>query len=246
MFQRNNLHPEKVGFLKIAAYVTTCLGLIAAGFTFGQYFKGSSLDNDKLKLERQNITLVDSIERLKTHIQMDSISQRNFVIQNTHYLIFNSDSSGKLRPTLKVSNSTLGPCERGPEDDCWKTETQAKVGDVIAVQIYFRNSGNIEVSNVSLGYRVSYGNSNKTVACSGGIAVGNVIVSQGMVFIYAKEPIKLTYMERNNFIRNYKSKGEFIKADTLFTTPNFKIGVVPAGEEAQGVLVLFFKVEKSD
>lgn len=235
---------EKPDFLRVAGYVTTIFVFITAGFTFGQYFKGASLDNEKLRLERHNIFLADSIERLRARIRTDSSSRKNFILQNTHYLLFNTDSADM--PTLLVANATIAPCIKGSPDGCWKPFIYAKPGDDIGIQIYFHNTGDDSVANVSLGYTLEYTNVNKTVVCRGGIVVGNTIADIGVAHVFSSEPIKLTYHpEATKFFRTGRSKGEFITADTLFGASNFKIGTIPVGENSQGILVLTFKVEKA-
>lgn len=236
---------DKPDFLRVAGYVTTIFVFITAGFSFGQYFKGASLDNEKLRLERHNMDLEDSIERLKATIRTDSSSRKNFILQNTHYLDFNTDSFDL--PTLLVANATIAPCVKGAPDGCWKQYVYAKPGDDVGVQIYFHNTGDDSVANVSLGYRVEYTNTNRTVVCRGGIMVGNTIASIGVAHIFAKEPIKLIYHpEATKFFRSGRSKGEFINTDSLFGTPIFRIGTIPIGQDSQGMLVLNFKVEKAN
>lgn len=234
---------KKTDFQKVAGYVTIIFVLIGGGFTAGQFFKGAALDNDKLRLERHTIVLSDTIERLRARLRTDSSSRRNFIRQNTQYLLFNIDSLDT--PVISVANATIAPCLKGDPDGCWKSDISAQPGDLVGIQIYFNNAGTTPVANVSLWYNLEYSNLNKTVICRGGIAMGNMIAFAGVAHIYSTVPIKLTYLpEQIQFYRTIRSDREIINADTLSGIPNYKIGTIPTGENSQGVLILGFRVDR--
>jgi hypothetical protein len=149
--------------------------------------------------------------------------------------------------TISVTNGTISPCIKGVPDGCWKSTVSAKPGDQVGIQIYFDNTGDDSVANVSLGYRLEYANSNKTVICRGGISAGNIIACTGIAHIFSKEPIKLIYHpEATKFFRTGESNGEKIAANTSFGESRFDIGTIPNGQNSQGFLIVQFIVEKAD
>ena len=228
--------------IELLKNLTVIFGILGLSFWAGIYFKSVQIDDQKSRLESDKRQLEDSIERLKAIIVNDSISRTNFIIRNSRYILFNTDSLDL--PLLTVSNAMTNPCIEGPIDGCWKTNVEVNIGDIVGIQFYFHNTGVFDVENLGLGYKLIYENSNKKIVCFGGIVAGNVLALNGVAHIYSKQPVKLTFLpEQTNFIRHKGHVEGNIKLIEFNGAPFFKIGTVPSGKNSQGTLVIRFKVE---
>jgi uncharacterized repeat protein (TIGR01451 family) len=146
--------------------------------------------------------------------------------------------------TVTVTNATTQPCNRGAVDGCWKSSTTASPGDMIAVHVYFKNTGHETARNVTLSVQPSRTGTN--VSFSGGVAATNANRATGTATVTLTQEETITNMPQNGqyqadwYPNQYNSSPQPVNTDQLFGASGFPIGDVTPG--TQGVLVVRFMV----
>ena len=230
-----------VSFLKISGIVVS---LIGSGYFAGYQFGSNKFDTEKLSMSNQNNDLKDSIQRLQSKIRSDSLNRRNFILSNKNNIVFNNDQNDEA--TLLVSNSRTTPSEFGPISGTWRPWVRAKVGDTVSVQIWVHNCGDLAETDVSACLRMTARPNEGTVVFNGNLAVGNIIVSEGLATVFVKPGIALSFIPGSMRIYNHQSKvGLGVNGEKyLFTDNALSLGVIEPGAEGQECLVVTYKVIK--
>lgn len=153
-----------------------------------------------------------------------------------------SFNSPGLMPTVTVTNATTQPCNRGPIDGCWKSSTTAKPGDIIAVQVYFKNTSNEVAKNVTIGVQPS--RNGTYVSFGGGVMATNAPAARGSASATLSQVETITNMPQNgpyqaNWYPSASSGPLPVNTDQLFGD-GFPVGNMNPG--SQGVLVVRFMV----
>ncbi|MFZ4500136.1 MAG: hypothetical protein ACOYMZ_01400 [Minisyncoccia bacterium] len=151
-------------------------------------------------------------------------------IATSAHASFNSPGS---MPTVTVTNASVKPCAQGPIDGCWTRSTTARPGDVIAVHIYYKNTGSqAETAYIDL----QPSRSGANVQFSGGVneagGTATVTLSEATTIAYLTGQDRACWTIEGGACRE-------VNADALFGS-GFNIGVVQPGE--QGTLVARFLV----
>ena len=167
----------------------------------------------------------------KTIISMFVSLMAVFLIVSPAQASFNSPGA---MPTVTVTNASVTPCSAGRIDGCWKTSTTARPGDVIAVHIYYKNTGSSSEEGI---VRLSPSRSGTAVRFSGGVngvtSTANVSLSQAQ---------QIAYMEGSDAACWQTSPNggcRSVNEDALFGS-GFSVGTVEPGQ--QGVIVARFLV----
>ncbi len=145
-------------------------------------------------------------------------------------------------PTVTVTNATTQPCNFGAIDGCWKSSTTAQPGDMIAVHLYFKNTGDETATGVNLGVQPS--RSGTHVTFNGGVAASNAPRATGTATVTLSQDTTITNMPQNgsyqaDWYSSANSAPQPVNTDQLFGG-GFSIGSLAPGQ--QGVLVVRFKV----
>ncbi len=151
-------------------------------------------------------------------------------IATSAHASFNSPGS---MPTVTVTNASVKPCAQGPIDGCWTRSTTARPGDVIAVHIYYKNTGSqAETAYIDL----KPSRSGTAVQFSGGVNEAG-----GTATVTLSTPTTIAYLTGSDRACWTVEGGPCreVNADALFGS-GFNIGVVQPGE--QGTLVARFLV----
>ncbi len=144
-------------------------------------------------------------------------------------------------PTMTVTNATTHPCTGGVIDGCWQTSTTARPGDVIAVHVYYENTGYDSGSNTKI--RISPSRNGTAVRFSGGVSSSDGGSATGTASVTLSTATIITYMDGSDGACWYPSSASgchAVNAGQLFGS-GFDIGTIAPGD--QGVLVARFYVD---
>lgn len=154
-----------------------------------------------------------------------------FIIASDVQATFNSPGA---MPTITVTNASTNPCSLGAIDGCWQQSATAQPGDVIAVHVYYKNTGSQpEQAYIDLKPSRSGANVQFTGGVNNAGGIAHVTLSTATTIAY------LTGVDRACWMPYESSGCREVNADALFGN-GFNIGVVNPGE--QGVLVARFLV----
>jgi hypothetical protein len=227
---------------KIIAIVT----IFGFGYACAAVINGLARDNEKGQLESEVRELRGINDRLNAKINVDSTERRNWLLLNTTGFLINT--SGEIvNPTLSVANASVIQCFQGTANgNCWKTEATAVPGDVIAVQLYCRNEGQITVNNVRLGFK--FQNASPTrIDIAGGVMVGNQMARLGRAAVFLTEPGYLV-LESDSAIwyknpdPNFINRHVSAKSAPLVSDSAFYLGQIGPG--LQHTIITWLRVHK--
>lgn len=163
------------------------------------------------------------------------------VFAGTAFADTSLNSPGQMA-TVTVTNATTQPCNFGAIDGCWKSSTTAQPGDMIAVHLYFKNTGSETATDVKLGVQPS--RSGTHVTFNGGVAATNAPRATGVATVTLSQETTITNMPQNgsyqaDWYSSANGAPQPVNTDQLFAG-GFPIGNLAPGQ--QGVLVVRFKV----
>ncbi|MEO5646278.1 MAG: hypothetical protein ABIO57_00720 [Candidatus Paceibacterota bacterium] len=163
------------------------------------------------------------------------------LFSTTAFAAASLNSPGQMS-TVTVTNATTQPCNFGSIDGCWKSSTTAQPGDMIAVHLYFKNTGDQTATDVKLGVQPS--RSGTHVTFNGGVAATNAPRATGTATVTLSQDTTITNMPQNgayqaDWYSSANGAPQPVNTDQLFGG-GFPIGNLSAGQ--QGVLVVRFKV----
>lgn len=142
-------------------------------------------------------------------------------------------------PTVTITNATQRPCSGLITSGCWKTNETASPGDVIAVQVYYKNTSSTPVSNVSL--YISPKNTGAAISVNYFGGVGNTVSNKATGNAMLSLPIANTVTYIPGSARFFSGSNSMSVDETnLFGSYGFNIGTVYPGE--QGAVVANFQV----
>jgi hypothetical protein len=146
--------------------------------------------------------------------------------------------------TMTVANGTTNPCSYGPinVNNCWSSSTTAKPGDMVAAQLYFKNTGDQTVTGVNLAIHPS--RSGTHVSFTGIVAATNAPRVTGTASITLSQDTSITTMPQNgqysaNYYPSQTASAQPVNIDQALGD-GFKIPDLAPGQ--QGVMVIRFKV----
>ncbi len=144
-------------------------------------------------------------------------------------------------PTITVTNHTTRPCNMGPIDGCWTTSASARPGDIVAVHIYYKNTGDDLAEGTTLGLNPRATTSTTSVTFRGGVASLTAPRATGSANVSLSESATVTYIPGSaRWYPSANSGGQSVDESGLFGQSGFNIGTLYPGE--QGVLVAQFRV----
>ncbi len=156
--------------------------------------------------------------------------------------VFNSP--GQM-PTVTISNSTRTVCNYGPIiPGCWLSSTTAQAGDVVAVQVYYKNTSNTAAQGTTLSVQPASTGSTTSVTFTGGVASLSGPRSVGSASLSISSSQSVRYIPgQAKWYPSATSGTRSVDDSALFGNSGFNIGTVNPGE--QGVLVAFFQVSNN-
>jgi len=147
-------------------------------------------------------------------------------------------------PVVTITNASLRPCSGVVTNGCWKQSETAAPGEVIAVQIYYKNTSNTTAQNVSLYLSPKTTGTAVSVNYFGG--VGNSVTNKatGNASLTLSSPATVTYMPGSaRFYSGTSMSALTVDENELFSNNGALIGSVTPG--SQGVVVVNFQVGQS-
>ena len=151
--------------------------------------------------------------------------------------------------TVSIGNYTTG---EGIQDPCWtETTTNASVGDVLNVAIYYHNAGDATAPDVSFQLsdptsQTISGNSG-TVNFTAKVLVNGTVVSGGIVSAnITGGPATLTFGHVANYTQGSGTNQTISNGSDIFTSSGLSIGDVAPGWNTQGVIKVSFNVVGSN
>lgn len=147
-------------------------------------------------------------------------------------------------PVVTITNASLRPCSGVVTNGCWKQSETAAHGEVIAVQIYYKNTSNTTAQNVSLYLSPKTTGTAVSVNYFGG--VGNSVTNKatGNASLTLSSPATVTYMQGSaRYYSGTSMNALTVDENALFSNNGFSIGNVNPG--SQGVVVVNFQVGQS-
>ncbi|MBY0328771.1 DUF11 domain-containing protein [Patescibacteria group bacterium] len=154
-----------------------------------------------------------------------------FMIVSSAQASFNSPGA---MSTITVTNASTSPCSAGSINGCWKSSTTARPGDVIAVHIYYKNTGSTPEQGI---VRLSPSRNGTAAYFS-----GSVSGASGSASVTLTNAQPFAYMTGSNAACWQTSANggcRSVDEDALFGS-GFSVGTVNPGE--QGVIVARFLV----
>jgi len=146
-------------------------------------------------------------------------------------------SAHAAMPTLTVVNASQVQCPAGDQNGCWKTSTTARPGDVIAVHLYYGNTGSQPQNAVAA---INPSRSGTNVSFSGGIN-GN-----STAHVTLSAPNTIVYMTGSNaacFKPSGSSSCQGVNSSALFGG-GANLGTINPGQEF--TVIAYFLVEGND
>ena len=144
-------------------------------------------------------------------------------------------------PTVSITNATTSPCNGGAINGCWKTATSAVPGDVIAVHVYYENTGASVAQATTLSIKPATTGVVSSQTFTGGVASITAPRATGSASVSLSTPSTITYMDGTaKWYPAASSGARYVDTVGLFGTSGFNIGDIYPGE--QGVLVANFRV----
>jgi len=161
-------------------------------------------------------------------------------VSNAHAQVFNVPAE---MPTMTITDHTTHPCYAGPIDGCWQTSTSAQPGDIIAVQIYYRNSTGVPAQSTVLRMNTRNAGATTAVSFSGTVASSTVRSAGGTTNLSISSAQTVTYMPGTaRWYPTDTSGPRAVDENALFGN-GFNIGTVNSGD--QGVLVVNYQIGNS-
>ncbi len=236
--RRENHYDLKI----VLAVIGSLIGSFILGHKIGSNSAVAKYDKEKIDLRVENDSLQNEINRKSLAIRNDSTEQENWLKLNTTNISIN-DSSDDL-PTLTVANRALGLCVSGEGSGCWKKETTAKYGDTVALSIYYHNTGDVAINNLSVAFKNEYSANNRAIISYGSIIAGNEVIRVGTVSIYVPLDCNLTFIPGSIGWFPKQSNHETVINDSeLLKAPyRINIGSVDTGWTSQGGVRIRYRV----
>ncbi len=148
-------------------------------------------------------------------------------------------------PTISVTNHTTHPCSVGPINGCWTTSTSAKPGDIISVSVYYENTGDETLHDVTLALHPSRNGAN--VSFTGGVdasnSTGRVNGNASATLSKATTITMLLGNQRPAWYPGITGGAREVDTNALIGT-GFNVGDVAPG--GTGAVVARFRVDGND
>ncbi len=144
-------------------------------------------------------------------------------------------------PTLTISNSTRTVCNYGPITGCWQPTTTAQPGDVVAVQVHYKNTSTTAAQGTTLSISPRTSSAVSALNFYGGVASLSGPRATGNASVSISSSQTVTYIAGSaKWYPSATSGSRPVDDAALFGTSGFNVGTVNPGE--QGALVAFFKI----
>jgi hypothetical protein len=144
-------------------------------------------------------------------------------------------------PTLTIANISVNQCSGPITNGCWKQSETARPGEVVAVQVYYKNTSNSIATNVVVGMSPTSFPTASAVVFAGG--VGNTPTNRavGTVNLSLTTPSTVTLIPGTaKWFYGSTTTGYPVNESALFSGNGFSIGDLAPG--AQGVITANFRV----
>ncbi len=163
------------------------------------------------------------------------------MVSTTTFADASLNSPGSM-PTMTVANNTTHPCSFGQINGCWQPSTTASPGDIIAAQIYFKNTSNETAHDVKVAIQPS--RSGTHVTFNGVVVSSNAPRVSGTATVTLSQEETISTMPQNgpyqaDWRTNTDTSPKPVNIDYALGG-GFTIGDLAAGEE--GVLTVRFQV----
>lgn len=166
-----------------------------------------------------------------------------FTALSVHTAVFADTTlnSPAQMPIVTISSSSGTNCSTGVINGCWKQTDTANPGDMVAVQVYYRNTGNETAQDVAIAMTPQSVGSTTNATFRGGVAAMNADQSTGSASVrISGNGSSLTYVSGSARWYSTISNGPHGVNDTRLFDTGYIIGDIAPGE--QGVLVANFRV----
>ena len=150
---------------------------------------------------------------------------------------WNDGAQGADCPTVMVAKQSDAPGAY----DCWATSESATNGDIVTFAIYYHNTGNSPVSNVSVFIQPPGSGAQNSFTLSGGVLVNGQQVASGSATINLDASSTLVFNEATNEY-NGDVNYENINGSLLTSSSGYNLGTVGTGWSNQGVAKISYKV----
>lgn len=158
---------------------------------------------------------------------------------------FNTDPRDMA--TILVANVSQGGCTSGAVNGCWRSSVSANEGDVVAVHLYYHNTGSTSASNVALGFNPQITGQSTSHTFRGGILVNGSSIKTGSATVQLSSSQTLTFIPGSaRWFPNQQTTGRSISGESaLFDNMGYSIGSVTPGWSGQGSMVIHYRVSNT-
>ena len=143
-------------------------------------------------------------------------------------------------PTVRVSNFTEHPFSTTD----WALSITANPGDIVAIGVYYHNTGNVDAQNTKVAISVPVGTSTTNFTVSGDVSADNASVVGGSATITLPSNQTLTYVSGS--AKWYPNQTQ--DPSQGIALPDYSlnnIGTVPPGWPTQGMVIAQFQVSNN-
>jgi hypothetical protein len=203
------------------------LVILACCFAIGFFCALSSFDKDGFEMSVYHDSLVYKRDHYIFLVKQDSMAELNSLRLDINKFSFNIFEKGDS--TISVDNATTHHCELGKYNGCWTNETSCTGGDVVAIQIIIRNSGDIPVKNISVNFSHDILTSKASVLYTAHIMVNHKVVKEGRALLHINNT-KSWAMENDAWFRTTLTDSTKFNGNDLIAPKSYQVGTLNAGQ----------------
>jgi hypothetical protein len=178
----------------------------------------------------------------KENKNSNKIENKNDTDSFTRSRMFNSDT--RDLGTILVSNRTINPCDGGPGIGCWSSSVNGTIGDTISVQIYFHNTTNETLNNVTIGMYLNNTDPDTVHTFKGVLSISGIpnVVSSATVNLSSSATLVFI---PGSVLGNFNQGRKFLlyQESDLFSKQGAFFAKIEPGWNSQGTIRARFQVK---